>query len=181
MSDWDLSLCHCLPLSWENAAKVLRFVLGEKKGSLLPWRTKTHISSVLLFFSPAAAKLPVKRIKRMKTWPVMAPHHSCCSYCCTACVNMPNMCVHVCMCFCMGRGKTDGFATECTLMWWMYDRKYFWACVRNWLLKSDVHICEMFVMFPTEVKDVIFKLVKNPYRLCRNKNSFYMKTLKPLQ
>ena len=58
MSDWDLSLCHCLPLSRENAAKVLRFVLGEKKGSPLPWRTKAHISSVLQFFSPAAVKLP---------------------------------------------------------------------------------------------------------------------------
>lgn len=79
MSDWDLSVCHCLPLSRENMAKVLRFVLGEKKGSPLPWRTKTHISSVLLFFSGTALKLRAQRIKRMKTWLVMAPHCSCCA------------------------------------------------------------------------------------------------------
>lgn len=61
MSDWDLSLRHCLPLSWENAAKVLRFVLGEKKGPPLPWRTKTHISSVLLFFSSSSSKARCQR------------------------------------------------------------------------------------------------------------------------
>lgn len=83
MSDWDLSLRLCLPLSQENAAKVLRFVLAEKKGSPLPWRTKTHISSVLQFFFPApVVKTRPWRIKRMKTCPVMAPHCSCRRYCC---------------------------------------------------------------------------------------------------
>uniref|UniRef100_A0AAV2KSG6 Uncharacterized protein n=1 Tax=Knipowitschia caucasica TaxID=637954 RepID=A0AAV2KSG6_KNICA len=53
MSDWDLSVYHSLPVSAQNAAKVLRFVLGEKKGGPLPKWTKTHINSVLLFFSPA--------------------------------------------------------------------------------------------------------------------------------
>lgn len=182
MSDWDLSLCHCLPLSWENAAKVLRFVLGEKKGSPLPWRTKTHISSVLLFFSPAAANLPVKGIKRMKTWPVMAPHCSCCSYCCTACVNAYNM--RVCVCVLLyGKGKKNQTqmaslsAHVCCECMAVNISEHVWGTGSE---TSDAHIGEMFVMFPTGVRDALSELHRNPYGSCLKKSSFDVQTFKPL-
>lgn len=100
------------------------------------------------FFPPPGVKTRPWRIKRMKTWPVMAPHCSCCGYCCSGCV-----CVRVCVS--RTGGKTGGLQLMC----------YGWISVNAFVAFCLlVQVSGLFVMLPELKSELMrrwaFKLIQ---------------------